>query len=299
MVKPGAGPLRLLTLALIWGSNFLWIKLALRGLSPIQIVLIRLSLGALVLGVFLAAKGRRLPRGTAVWSHLAVAALFACVIPYLLFAYGEQQVDSAVAGVLNATTPLWTILIAVAARTEKKPPSVKLAGLALGFAGILVIFEPWRSGAQVMSPGGVACLLASASYGVAYVYMARFLTGRGLSALELAAAQLLAASVLTCLAVPLLGWQPPTPRADAFVAALVLGVVGTGMAYVLNYRLITEDGASAASVVTYLIPIVAVTLGALTLQESLPFNVIAGMLVVLLGVALARTRPAPKSRLHP
>jgi drug/metabolite transporter (DMT)-like permease len=288
----GAGVLRLLTLALLWGSNFLWIKLALRGLSPVQIVLVRLSLGALVLTTYILARGRRPLRGTAIWGHLAVAAFFANVIPYLLFAYGEQQVDSAIAGVLNATTPLWTILISTVAGIEKKPPVVKLVGLALGFAGTLVIFNPWRSGSQVMSPGGVACLLAAASYGISYVYMARFLAGRGLSALELAAAQLLAASVLICLAIPLLGWQPPAFRADAIIAALVLGAVGTGVAYVLNYRLITEDGASAASVVTYLIPIVAVVLGALTLQESLPLNVIAGMLVVLLGVALSRTNSA-------
>lgn len=294
MAMPGAGVVRLLSLAVIWGSNFLWIKLALRGLSPVQIVLVRLWLGAVILMAFVSATKRRLPRGAGVWAHLGVAALFASVIPYLLFAYGEQQVDSALAGVLNATTPLWTIFIAIAVGAEKKPPSLKLVGLGLGFAGTLAIFEPWRSGSQVMSPGGLACLCAAASYGISYVYMARFLTNRGLDALDLAAAQLLAAGVLTCLAVPVLGWQSPVLRTDAIVASLVLGAIGTGIAYVLNYRLITEDGASAASVVTYLIPIVAVVLGAVTLRESLPFNVIAGMLVVLLGVTLARAQP-PRS----
>jgi len=104
---------RLAALALLWGSNFLWIKLALRGFAPAQLVFVRLALGALVLTVFLRARGDHLPRGRAVWAHLTLAAIFACVVPYLLFAYGEQRVDSSIAGLLNATTPLWTALIAM------------------------------------------------------------------------------------------------------------------------------------------------------------------------------------------
>jgi len=113
---------RLVVLALIWGSSFLWIKLALRSFSPGEIVVVRLALGALVLYAFLKARGEHLPSGARVWAHLGVAALFANVIPFALFAYGERQVDSAVAGILNATTPLWTILVAIAVRQEKRPP---------------------------------------------------------------------------------------------------------------------------------------------------------------------------------
>src|SRR5690242_8850552 len=106
--------LRLIALALIWGSSFLWIKLGLRSFSPAWIVAIRLALGAAVLTVVLRATGQRLPSGRNVWLHLGVAALFANVVPFALFAYGERQVDSAIAGMLNATTPLWTILVATA-----------------------------------------------------------------------------------------------------------------------------------------------------------------------------------------
>jgi drug/metabolite transporter (DMT)-like permease len=289
-----AGLLRLATLALIWGTSFLWIKVALRGLSPGQIVFARLSLGAAVLLGFVWARGTALPRGTRTWGHLCVAALFANVIPYLLFAYGEQEVDSAIAGVLNATTPLWTVVFATAVGLEARPRARKLGGLGLGFAGALVIFEPWQAGSQVLSWGGLACLAAAGAYGVSFVYMARFLAGRGLTPLALAAGQLVAASALSLVALGALGWDAPAVRADALVSVAILGVLGTGAAYVLNYRLIVVDGASAASVVTYLIPVVAAVVGAAALHETLPWNVVGGMVVVLVGVALARAQPAPE-----
>ncbi|MGH9023909.1 MAG: DMT family transporter [Acidimicrobiia bacterium] len=288
MSRAGLG--RLLCLGLIWGSSFLWIKLALRGLGPGQIVLVRLFLGALVLGGAALARGQRLPRATGLWRHLFTAALFANLIPYLLFAYAEQHVGSAVAGILNATTPLWTVLIATTVGLEASPGVRKLAGLGLGFGGAVLTFSPWNLGSQVMSWGGVACLVAAASYGVSYVYMARNLAGRGFPLLALSAAQLLAGALLSVAAVPVLGWQAPVLRADALSAVLILGVVGTGVAYVINYHLISDDGPSSASVVTYLLPVVAVVLGALTLAESIPLNAVAGMLVILAGLGLTRGR---------
>jgi drug/metabolite transporter (DMT)-like permease len=283
------GLLPLVMLALIWGSSFLWIKIALRGLPPAPMTAARLLLGALVLVAYARLRGIRLPRGASVWGHLFVAALFANVIPYFLFAYGEQQVDSAIAGILNATTPLWTVVIATAVGLESRPTGPKTAGLLLGFSGTVLIFEPWSAGSQVMTRGGLACLIAAACYGVSYVYMTRFLAGRGLTPLALSAGQLLAASVLSVAVLPIFGLRGVEIRTDMAIAVLVLGVFGTGIAYVLNYRLISEGGASAASVVTYLIPVVAVVLGALTLDEPLPLNVLLGMLVVLLGVALTRS----------
>ena len=284
-----SGTLTLVTLALIWGSSFLWIKIALRGIPPVHITAMRLVLGAVVLVGYARFRRAALPRGGALWRHLFVAALFANVVPYLLFAYGEQEVDSAVAGVLNATTPLWTVLIAVVVGLERRPGARKAVGLLLGFAGAVLIFEPWRSGSEPMSAGGVACLAAAASYAVSYVYMTRFLAGTGPTPLALSAGQLTAASALSCAALPFAGWRDVVPRPDAVGALVVLGVLGTGIAYVLNYRLIRDGGASSAAVVTYLIPVVAVILGVLTLGETLPPPVIVGMVVVLLGVALARS----------
>ena len=163
-----ASVIRLTLLACLWGASFLFIKVALRGLSPVQIVLGRLALGAAVLLVVVALRREPLPRSRTQWGHLAVAAVVANIIPYFLFGWGEQRISSALAGVLNATTPLFTLVFALATRTEPRTTAIRVAGLLLGFAGALVVMAPWRSGIGVGSLSGqAACLLAAASYGVA------------------------------------------------------------------------------------------------------------------------------------
>ena len=285
---------RLALLALLWGSGFLWIKLSLRGFSPTQIVLVRLALGALVLFPIAFAKGMKLPVGRTVWIHLFVAALVANAIPYTLFGVGEQTVGSNAAGVINATTPLWTVLIAFLVATDRKVTPIRGAGLAIGFAGTMLIFTPWQSANEIASWGGLAILAASASYGVSYVYMGKFLTNRGIPPIMLSATQLAAGTALMVLALPLGGLTAPTWRADAVTALLILGVLGTGMAYVLNYRLISDEGPTVASTTTYLLPIVAVVLGALVVNEAVTVPMVAGMIVVLSGVALVQRRPTPR-----
>jgi drug/metabolite transporter (DMT)-like permease len=295
----GRGTLgRLTLLALLWGSSFLWIAIALRGFSPVQIVLIRLALGALVLIAIVYARGLRLPTSGLVWLHLTVAALFANAIPYTLFAIGEQHVSSSVAGVLNATTPLWTLVIAFATGHERRISAPKLIGFILGLAGTLLIFSPWESGTQIASAGGLACLGAAASYGVSYVYMDRFLARRSIPPLVLSASQLIAAAVLLAIVLPFAGLQSVHLRWDAIAALAVLGCLGTGIAYILNYRLITDEG-TIASVVTYLLPIVAVILGAAILNDHITTQIIGGMLIVLIGVAITRrTRDAKEPDLR-
>lgn len=280
----------LVALALIWGSSFLWIKLALRSFSPGEIVVVRLALGALALTAMVVARGEHLPSGRGVWMHLSLAALFANVVPFALFAFGERHIDSAVAGILNATTPLWTVVVAIAVRQERRPTPAKFAGIVIGFAGTVVIFSPWRHASQVMSLSGLACLIAAACYGFAFVYMVRFLAGGGLDPLQLATGQLLAGTVLAALVLPFLGAPLPDLHPGPVTAVVILGVMGTGVAYRINYRLIVDVGASATSLVTYLMPIVSVGLGATALGESVPLNVILGMAIVLAGVALTRGR---------
>ncbi len=283
---------RLAALALLWGSGFLLIKLALRGFTPYQIVLVRLALGAAVLITFLYVINDSLPRGRLAWFHLSVAALLANVAPYLLFAIAERQIDSAVAGVINATTPLFTVIVAVLVSHEAKPTRIRLVGLVVGIAGTAILLAPWKAGTQFTSWGAVAALAASLCYAISYVYMDRFLVSRRLSPTTLAGAQLLAASGLTVIALPLVrGWDVPVWRLDALLALLSLGILGTGVAYVLNYRIIADDGASTASLVTYLLPITAVILGAVVLREKPTVHAIVGMVVILAGVALARRPP--------
>jgi len=232
------------------------------------------------------------PGSRLVWLHLTIAALFANAIPYTLFAIGEQHVSSSIAGVLNATTPLWTLGIAFTTGHERHISTPKLAGFLVGLAGTLLIFSPWQTGSQIASLGGLACLAAAASYGLSYVYMDHYLARRGIPPLVLSASQLTAATVLLAIVLPFAGLQPVHLRWDAVTALAVLGVLGTGIAYVLNYRLITDEG-TTASVVTYLLPIVAVILGTAILGDHITAQIIAGMLIVLIGIAITRRTHDP------
>src|SRR2546423_2569718 len=152
---------RLGVLALLWGSSFLLIKLALRGFTPYQIVLVQLTLGATVLVGFSYVINERLPRDRQLWVHLVVAALLANLAPYLLFAVAERRIDSAVAGMLNATTPLFTVVIAVLVGHETRPTRIQVVGLVVGIIGTAILLAPWRSGTQFTSWGGLAALSAS------------------------------------------------------------------------------------------------------------------------------------------
>src|SRR5436305_2953945 len=276
---------RLVLLAVLWGSSFVWIKIGLRGFTPMQLMFLRLLLAAGLLLVICRIRGLRMPHEPIVWLHFAVAATVGNVVPFFLFGVGERSVDSSLAAILNATTPLWTIAVALLARTERAMSASRAAGLLVGFAGTLLIFAPWRSGGSLS--GAATCLTASALYGVMFVYVGRFLTGRDLAPTVLSAGQLTAATVLSALALPV-GWHGPDLRPDAVGSVAVLGLLGTGVAYVLNYRLITDDGATVASTVTYLIPVVAVLFGVAVLGESLSLRVLVGMAVVLAGVGLIR-----------
>jgi len=292
-VKQPALP-RLGLLALIWGSSFLWIKLADRGFSPVQVTFPRLALGAAVLLPVVLARREAVPRSAALWARITVAALFANAVPYLLFAVAERSVDSSTAGIINATTPLWTVVLAVAVRHQKSVTGWQGAGLLVGFGGALLIFSPWRSASSVASPGGLECLAASVSYAISYIYMDKFLARRGMSPITLSACQLLAATALLALALPVSGAGIPRAADAASLAGLViLGVLGTGVAYVLNYQIITSEGATVAATVTYLLPVVAIVLGVLVLGETVTAGVLAGIALVLAGVALTRRGSRP------
>jgi drug/metabolite transporter (DMT)-like permease len=287
---------RLSVLALLWGSSFLWIKLGLRAFSPVQLALGRLVLGAGVILLLCLLNRDRLPSDRRLWFHLTIAGLFHCALPFLLLAIGQQTVDSGITGVLNATTPLWALSLALLWRMERRQNRTKVAGLLLGLAGTALIFAPWQS-SGLLSWGAVACLGAAASYGFVFVYEERFLTRNGCPPIVLAGSQMLVASGFLVLALPVGGTTPVRFDLSAFVALAVLGVVCTGIAFVLNYRLLETDGAVAVSMVGYLLPVVSVLLGSLVLGEDLQPRILVGMVVVLAGVALSRlsaTRRGPR-----
>lgn len=276
---------RIAVLALLWGSGFLWIKLALTGLSPVHLTLVRCALGALTLLVMAFATGQRLPRNRKTWGRLVVAAFFCNALPFALFSIGERTVDSGVAGVMNATTPLWSLLIGVALGTERRLTPARLLGLALGFGGVLVIFAPWEQ-SGLLSTGALALLGAGLSYAIAFAYMARKLPPGG-APLALSAAQLMTATALTAVALPVSSTAPRL-NLTAVGAVVVLGVFGTGITFYLNYRLLTDEGPTAAATVGYLLPVVSVGLGALVLGEPLTPRIVGGMVIVLVAVGLTR-----------
>lgn len=293
MNDPASYP-RLGLLTLLWGASFLLIKVGLQAMPPAHITLARIVLGALVLLALSGLRGDRLRGGGLLWGHIAVAALFASALPWTLLNTGEQTVDSGLAGVLNATTPLWTGLFGFLAGSRSTMPPTRWAGLAIGFTGVLVIFEPWRS--DTLSWGVLACLAASASYGIGYVHIGRNLTNErlranGLTPLAMATMQMIAASGMAVLALPLGGLRTPQLDVVPMLAVAVLGIFGTGIGFALNYRLIADEGATTASTVTFLMPVVSVSLGAIVLGEQLSTGTFLGMLIVLGGVALVRKQP--------
>jgi drug/metabolite transporter (DMT)-like permease len=281
--------IRFLVLALLWGSSFTLIKESLAGLSPAQLVLARLVLGAAVLLSVAAVRRTGLPRGGRVWLHLTAAALFGNVVPFLLLSYGERHADAGIAGVLVGATPLLTLTIAAAALADERATPRKLVGLLIGFAGLVVVIAPWRT--ELGSTGAeLACFGAAVSYAVGFVYVRRFLSPRHLAPMSLAAGQLSVAVVLQAAVSPFLQWGVVSLTPRVTVSIVLLGVLSTGLAYVLYFRLIGEAGATTASAVNYAVPIAAVVVGAILLDEPITANVVAGGVIVLAGMAYAENR---------
>jgi drug/metabolite transporter (DMT)-like permease len=279
-----ASLLRLCILAVLWGSGFLFVKLALRGLRPSQVVLGQLALGALVLLITLAIRRKSLPHASREWGYLAGMAVLANIAPYLLFSWSEQRISSGLAGALSGTTPLLTLLLARAFGIGRLTPS-RVLGLALGLAGVVLLAAPWHNGSGAVSLAGIlAALGAAVCYAGSYVYARRLLTNRGMEPLVLAAAQLSLGAVLLGTAVPWLGRQPITLSGDVVLSVVALGVLSTGIAYVLNYRLIQDEGPTAASMTNYLTPVVAVLLGIAFVDEQLTWNLIIGTAMILVGL---------------
>jgi drug/metabolite transporter (DMT)-like permease len=234
----------------------------------------------------------RLPRDRATWGHLFVVALLLNSVPSTLFAFGETHVSSVVAGIINAVTPLTTILATFVAFRSERPTSRTVAGILLGFAGILVVVGIWNGVGSNEALGVLACLGAVGCYGIGFPYIRRNLAPRRERPLALAAGQITLAA-LQLLPFALLDASPIgglTPR--VLGAMLALGALGTGIAYVWNFQVIDRAGATTASTVTYLTPLVAIAVGASLLGEPVTLNEPLGGLVVLIGVALAQGRLA-------
>ncbi|GAA2751833.1 DMT family transporter [Amnibacterium kyonggiense] len=280
-------------LALTWGASFLFIKVGLEGLSPAQVVLGRLIAGAVVLFVASTVSRSPLPRQPIVWLHLLVVALLLCVEPFLLFAWAEQHISSGLASIYNATTPLMTMLVSLIALPSERPTRTRFAGLLAGFAGVTIVLGPWQGSGGGELGGQLACLAATACYGIAFVYLRRFVSPRGLAAIPVATVQVGVGAAIMVLLSPMIATGPITLTPSVVLCVLALGVLGTGLAYVWNTNVVAGWGATSASTVTYLTPLVGVALGVVVLGERISWNEPAGAVVVILGIALSQGRLAP------
>lgn len=289
-----------LALAVIWGSSFLLIKYALVDFSPLEVAAGRVILGAVTVLVFVLARRQPLPRDWRAWLHGAVVGTFLCTLPFLLFAWAETRVSSLLAGLFNAGTPLFTALAGLVIARGDRIGGNRLLGLGIGLLGVLMILGIWNGPGGTLT-GSLAAIGATVCYGVGIQWTRRFLTDRQEPAESLVAVQLVVAAVSLTVAEALLASAIPQPGGTGLLALAALGVFGTGVAFLLNYRVIRIAGALTSSTVTYATPIVSTVLAILVLGESFSWNQPAGALLVLLGVALvqgfvrvlAETQPVP------
>ncbi|MWB98872.1 EamA family transporter [Agromyces sp. MMS17-SY077] len=289
-------------MGLVWGASFLFMKVALEGVSFGQVAWSRTVLGALALAVVVAitrprvtasdgSRGPVLPKEPIVWFHFLVVAFVNCVIPYLCFAWAEQHVSSSLASIYNATTPIMTAIMATLVFRVEKLGLSRWVGVGVGILGVVVIIGPWQYSALTGSLAGqLACLVATACYGISFGYQRRFLTDRPIAPATFAALSIGVAGVVMLALTPLVATGPVTLTLPVVGSLLALGILGTGFAYIWNISVLRAWGPTNTSTVTYVTPVVGVVLGVALLGETFSWHEPLGALVVLLGILLAQGR---------
>jgi drug/metabolite transporter (DMT)-like permease len=289
-------------LGLIWGSSFLLIKIAVDELGPLPLVSVRIGVAALLMLTFLALTRRKWPQQPKQIAALLFVGIMNTAVPFTLITWGETDIDSGLATVLNATTPLFTLLIAHLALNDERMTPQKIAGLIVGFLGVVILAS--RS-ADSSSPnpisGQLAVLGASACYGVSVVTIRRYL--RAVDSFTIAGYSLTIGGIGVVL-VTLLTVDPLPDvahlSADTILAVLTLAVLNTTIAYFLFYHLIADWGATRTSLVTYLMPPIGITLGAIFLDEAVDYKIILGAILIIGGIVAAnwpilRKRPVQET----
>lgn len=276
----------LLLLSVLWGGSFFFVGVAVRDLPTLTIVGLRVGLAAVVLWGVVAALGRPLPREIGVWLAFLGMGVLNNVIPFGLIVWGQQTITSGLASILNATTPLFTVAVAGALLSDERISRRKLAGVAVGFCGVVVMIGPGTlTGLGTDLLAQVACLCGALSYAVAGVFGRRF-KRLGIDPIVVAAGQVTGSTlVLTPLALMIeRPWSLPMPEPSTWSAIIGLAVFSTALAYILYFQILQRAGATNLLLVTFLIPVSAISLGVLVLGEQLSGLEVAGM--VLIGAGL-------------
>jgi drug/metabolite transporter (DMT)-like permease len=291
----------LLVLSVIWGGSFFFIEIAILSVGPFTLVLIRVAIAAAFLWLWLLVRRERLAMPPGAAFAFLVLALLNNVVPFVLFAWAQEEITGGLASILNATTPIWGVVVAHAFTADEKATPAKVAGVLLGFGGVAVMI-----GADLLGDIGrsalaqLACLVSTLCYALAGVWARRFRT-MGVPPLAVSTGQLTFASALMLPLVLLFEppWLAPSPAPEAWAALVALALFCTSIAYILYFRLLASAGATNSLLVTFLIPITAILLGALILGERLEPRHILGMALIGAGLAtidgrlLSRRRPQP------
>jgi drug/metabolite transporter (DMT)-like permease len=291
----------LLALALIWGAAFIFIKVAVTHVDPLTYVWLRLTIAAAALWLLLRWRGERLKLPLAVWGAILVLALFNNMIPFVLFGWGQQRIASGLASILNATTPIWGVIVAHLWTRDERMTPAKVFGVLVGFAGVATMIGPdllFNGNGTVLAQ--LACLTAALCYALAGVWARRF-KPLGVTPIKVAAGQLIVgafamAPIALAIDQP---WLRPWPPLEAWGAIIALALFCTALGYILYFRLIDSAGATNALLVTLLVPPTAILLGGMMFGERLTSGQFAGFGIIALGLALIdgrllrlfRTRP--------
>jgi drug/metabolite transporter (DMT)-like permease len=279
-----------IALGVVWGCSFIFIKLGLEFLTPVGVAFGRVSLGAITLLMWARFKGISLPKGKSMWFHLWVVALLLNVIPGYLFAVAETEVTSILAGIINAVTPLMTLLAIMLAFREEKPKSYQVIGLLLGFLGVLTVLGAWQGLGDNPPSAVIALLCAVACYGISFPYSRKYVLPKKIKAESLAAGQLTMGALTLLPAYLINGISITNYRPGPVLAMLTLGILGSGFAYIWNFKIMEAAGSAIASTVTYVTPVVAVIVGIIFLGEGVTWYEPVGGLIVLLGAAISQNR---------
>lgn len=290
--------LRLLALASLWGSEFLFIKIALRGFDSVELVAIRLCLAAVFLFAIARSRGERLPKDHVLYAHCAVLGLLATIAPYFLMAWAETRVSSALTGILVGAGPLLTAALAAVTIPSERLSLLRFIGLLVGLLGIILVIDPFHTNVSGDLLGSLAALGVALGFAIGYVYNVRFLTSHEASGPMIMAMQSALGALYAVSWILASGEFHYTSNSGAIGSIIILGLFNTGVAAIVYFSLLRDAGAVTTSIVEYLMVLIAVGLGVAFLNESVSIVTALGVLLIIGGVALAEhnaKKPSPVS----
>jgi drug/metabolite transporter (DMT)-like permease len=279
-----------IALGIVWGCSFIFIKLGLEFLTPFGVAFGRCALGAMALLIYLKIKGLKLVRDRKMIGHLWVVSLLLNVIPGIFFAWAETEVTSILAGIINAVTPLMTLIAIMVVSRNEKPTRPQAFGLILGFLGVLTVLGAWQGLGDNPLWAILILFAAVTCYGFSFPYSRRFILPAQLKPEVMAATQVTLGAITLLPLFLFDGIAKDEYRVGPVLAMVALGVFGSGFAYIWNFTIMRDAGSAIASSVTYVTPSVAVLVGFLFLSETLHWYEPAGAVIVLLGAAIAQGR---------